>query len=1465
MVTALPGGAADKAGNSYEHLWTVLRLAELLEGTAARMQLEPPGDRGIGIEFVLDVGGITWGEQVKDTAGRWTLNKLKREGVLAAAKHQIDRGKSFRLVASADSDEFATLADRARKSQSFSEFQDSLGGDRGGQLTEVSATWQVSAEESWGLLRSVDVEHHPRRSLERLVDANLKRLYTGDPRLVAAELRSFCDEHVHVSFTGPQVAAHLEAKGFERRLIVGDQAVVGNLHRTLERQQRRVSSSAPSIGLVPREDAAEVLEIVKDPERGQILVLDGAAGSGKSSVVSSVATSLEQSGWFVAVVRMDTSAATTTARHLGEQVGLGESPSVLLAGVADGSPALLVVDQLDAVSTYSGRMADNFDAVDEVLAEIGRSPNIKVILVVRSIDLEADPRLRSILRGNGVERHSVGQLRIDDVVQHLREHDLAVPQSDVTLELLRTPLHLAIFTRLSEAGRRSEYRTLQDLYERYTEEIRGRIEANVGHLNWAQISDCLVSYMSDHEVLTAPDAVLDGASLAEVQALASESVLVRDDTGTAFFHESYFDYLFARSFVAANRDVLEFVVETGQRLFRRAQTRQILEHLAATDREKLRVVVAELLSSDHVRSHLKDVVIRVLRQIDPVPEDWMALDPIAWGGTWAGARVVTLLNGPGWFDAADSAGLWPIWLADDERVDGAFHQLTFAARERAERVAELVRPHVGESENWRLRLRHLVSWSLSPELIDFAIELVLLGLLDDARGPIAVNSDFWSIVHSVADDDPAGASRLTGAFLTRGLARAEEDGSSDPFQSDHLSTSSQSASVIADVAAQAPDDFVASVLPFVSRVAMAEQQSGGELLPTGPRWGYRHRGSAYGVDDIVFEAVETALCLLAVQDPDECLEATAPLLGAESDELRFLACRAIGSLADPDRATDWLLADSRNFALGWSDSPRWASRELIERHSPTCSPESFERLEECLLAYASPWETRHSRGRGQYELLSALDHSRMSSEALRIFGELQRRFPDSPPSEPRPVVASWVGPPISDDRSTRMSDEDWIRALQKHDSEATNWKGDVPVGGARELAGVLGRRAKEDPERFAKLALEFTEAIPPAAINEVLRNVEGEINVETLSDLCEHASATYGESVGRWICSAVARSKEINERLVALVAAHACDTDPDYESARTAASGGQFFYGGDLLNAGLNSTRGEAALAVASILFAGPEHCDTLLASVEELVRDEILAVRVCSAEAVVALLNHRPDRALDLAEILFDAPIDVLDARTSELLLTYCVLRDGERFAEVLSSATDANDEVAVRAGRVWAVARWHGNVPSSIATDFRDLPDAVRRGAAEAFAENVADSLDVLPMVFDDSDATVREQAGRAMRNLHEIPEPDLEAVVGSFVESASFESEMEHLIDALERTQSRLPVNAIDVCERAVEIAGADLGDIRTARAGVGRHLVSLVLRLYRQGDAALRIRCLDVIDRMCELNAYDVERALDDSRQ
>ena len=72
------------------------------------------------------------------------------------------------------------------------------------------------------------------------------------------------------------------------------------------------------------------------------------------------------------------------------------------------------------------------------------------------------------------------------------------------------------------------------------------------------------------------------------------------------------------------------------------------------------------------------------------------------------------------------------------------------------------------------------------------------------------------------------------------------------------------------------------------------------------------------------------------------------------------------------------------------------------------------------------------------------------------------------------------------------------------------------------------------------------------------------------------------------------------------------------------------------------------------------------------------------------------------------------------------------------------------------------------------------------------------------------------------------------------------------------------ALRVCERAVGLAGSQLGDVRTARIAMGRPVMVTLLRVYRQGDDGQRQRCLDVIDRLSEFNAYGLADALDGVR-
>ena len=342
MVTAMPGGAADEAGNRYEDLWMVLRISHLLEGRVSRIRPEPLGSAGTGIELEVDIDSVRWGEQTKDDARNWTINRLIRERVLTAAKFQIDRGLRFRFVTSSGAADLATLADRARKSESFAEFAEALGMGRRAQLATVAEAWDVPQEDAWRLLQNVEVKHQPMDALEEIVDTTLRRLFVDDPKRVIAELRSFCEELVHECFTAPRVYAYLESRDLRRRRIVGDTNVINQLRRTRERHRCWVGGTKPCIGFVPRDDVDTVLNMLRDPDGDQIVVVDGGAGSGKSTVVSAVAATLEHEGWSVAVARMGTHVPMPTSDHLGRAIGLTESPSVLLAGVSAGLPALRV-------------------------------------------------------------------------------------------------------------------------------------------------------------------------------------------------------------------------------------------------------------------------------------------------------------------------------------------------------------------------------------------------------------------------------------------------------------------------------------------------------------------------------------------------------------------------------------------------------------------------------------------------------------------------------------------------------------------------------------------------------------------------------------------------------------------------------------------------------------------------------------------------------------------------------------------------------------------------------------------------------------------------------------------------------------------------------------------------------------------------------------------------------------------
>jgi hypothetical protein len=1471
----LAGGAADKAGNRYEDWWTALRVAELLRGRASRIRLEPPGPAGAGIEFELEAADGTWCEQVKDvpSKGPWTLDAAGK--ILKAVTGHLAGGKKVRLVLSTGAPELHDLAQRARAAETLAEFDGIITKAQLPQFIQVLGNWSVNGapvdrEVGWRYLQAVHVEHYSPEALRRLVVSEYELLFVGDPEVIVRQVRGYLDEHLHQRLTGSQIRSHLlTVPGVRPRLLAGDTGTLTALAGTVERFVRRVRRDKPVFGMAARPHVEQLYQRLVAEDGPQIVVCEGGAGLGKSAVVTDVLVRLAEQGWPTAAVRMDgADASVQTAKDLGTRMTLPDSPAVLLAGVADEAPALLVIDQLDAVSTYNGRMSDAYEAVEDVLAQLVIAPNVKVLLVARTVDIDNDRRLSRLVADPArAVRFPLSVLDLEQVRAVLSANGTDPDSLGlVTLELLRTPLHLSIFSRLSLSARAASYRTLQELYARYTDERREEIERQATALDWRGITGTLCASMSERETLQAPMALLDGFARQHIKVLESHGVLVRDGEQIGFFHDTYFDFLFARSFISAGEDIHDFLANSGQYLFRRAQTRQILEHLAGTDPERFRATVARLLGSDRIRLHLHDVIITVLGQLDAALPDWKAVEPVAWGQAPVAGKVRGLLALPQWFDAADHDQRWERWLSTPQRADAAFPELLAVARHRPERVAELVRPYVGTTPQWGQRLLRLIEWALTPGLIDLAVDLIESGHADEARGPIAVNSDFWSLLYGLAETAPAPAARLVGAYLRRHLARALADGSGDPFESGHLSTHSQVAdTVLSRIAEAEPEAYVSQVLPFVIDVATAGSTGRTDAYAPSGRWAHRLVGG-HGVDAAMLTALDTALRSLAANSPAAAAGALQQLTPSPVQELRFLTCRVYAVMNQADEAIAWLLSDERNLRLGWLSSARWASRELIEATTPHCSDETLERLTAKLLDFYPAWEHRRQKGQrsawgwSQYELLSAICPSRRSAAGRRRLDEWERKFPGQIPSPPTPIQTGFVGSPISDHAARHMTNEQWHRALNKYAQPQPErpWP---PQGGAHELAQTLSSRAQQEPERFTNFAFTLGPDAPAAYLCAIVEAVTPHLDADRWEQLALHTHRTLGPAAAPTICRAL-QSAPQNFTAASLPALDSYTTDPhpeqdirdaDAEGTRT-----------DLLTAGMNATRGQAALTVAALLFHGSEHLHALTPLVTRLANDPVLAVRVCAAQAALALMHHDPQIALDTTEQLLNhQDTNVYNATTTQRLLINTLVREPSRFAAHLARALQGPGDTADLTGQSWAVATIQGCLTPDLPNSTHELNALARRGAAAVFANNIDHYPHLVPL-FNDNDTDVRKNASQGMRQAFDLLSAQADELVSAFLDSDAFPDHLEHLAFALYDHTGPLPAVAIDACERIVQHAGKDLGDLRTHRAADGHYLVSAVLRLYRQSPRSQRIRCLDIIDRLSQAGAYGLNAALENER-
>ncbi len=1523
---SLPGGPSDKLGNRYELWWTVSQLVRIMDGQAESIRIEDPTvDKA---EFVVTARGHQELHQAKRShpTGKWSLSSLGGEGLLQAMFEQLSRNPSARFVfvSGSDAPELKELTERAGSAKNLEEFESVFVSAQTQReaCTKLKSFWGgTDTATAYEILQRIEVRTIDERGLEEQARGALQVRFLTNPNDVCDALRSIVEDSIHKTVEREFLISTLQGRGFTlRKLTKPDDAPSLISEATasyLEAVRRKLIQGA----LIPRSSTQELLaKIRENTARGADCVLTGRAGGGKTGCVIECVEALRQGDSPVAALafRLDRLAPGASTKELGEQLGLEESPALVLATAAEAiaGEAVLVIDQLDAVSTTSGHSTDFFDVVEDLLSEV-RSLRSRVrfhvVVVCRKFDWENDHRLRRSLPKDS-PNIAVTDFSLDEVKFALTASGFNTELFGARqLELLCLPQNLALFLDAHyDPHSRPLFSSPKELFDQYWKEKRRKVNERAAPLpdNWTDAIQVLCAEMTTAQQLSVAKEKLDRFPNDYLDQMASEGVLSFDGKRYGFGHESFFDYCFARGFVAKEESLTAFLVNSEHHLFRRAQVRQVLVYLRDVDRDRYCRELEGLLRDERIRVHLKDLAVALAVSLpNPEENEWEVLAP------WIKSQLEALSSGKPnpdkfpslvwdkiffseqWFQIVDQKGLVAGWLSseNDTLVNIGMNYVRSHQRHSGDRVAELLEPFAGKGGDWSQRFDHIVQMadlSNSRRFFDLFLRLIDDGTLDDLRDSFASNGTFWLLVGRVEEKRPEWIPEVLAHWLLRRFSiiqNTEDSGGKLDWRSwrNLFGYDGFGSEPICDSATKCPDKFVHHVLPAVLKITDETVYGEGQDRPKRDAvWSYFFGREHPSIDESCREALAVALEKLAEMELDGIGDILTEIQSRDTYMANYLLLRTYtaGAKHFADNAVSELCDKTWRFHCGYSNSPYWIAIQLIEAIAPLCSAENRVRLENAILDYVPHYERTpdgyKSRGHACFALLAGIPVKWRSKKARARYAELERKFgaPESPPKE---IKAYTVGSPIEKTAAEKMTDEQWLGAMQEYKSTESKHRWENPEkGGALQLAQMLQERVKEEPERFARLSLRFPLNANPVYMEHVLIGLkETEGFTELRLEVCRKASSENREDCGQAIVDLLGSIEErLPDDAVQMLDWLATEhPEPDKELWREEAPSGGVYYGGDILTHGINTTRGRAAWAICGLIGRDASYVERFRPTVERVVNDKSVAVRACASLALLAIINHDSEFALEhflrLVEPRDNQTDDerLLATRDVERFINYGLYEYFERLRHVvermLRSEQPETSEAGARLASI-AVLLHHDNAEALVEEALHGN-SSQRLGVAQVASAHISKAehrqwseQQLLPL-FNDSDRGVRQEASSCFRSLEGQSLESYENLINEFCNSVAYREDSSSILHALEESPQKLPGITHTVCEKFLERFGDETRDMRTHRAFDGRNLAKLILRTYHQHQRdEWASRCLDLIDRMCLEGVYDVRTGLDE---
>lgn len=1225
-------------------------------------------------------------------------------------------------------------------------------------------------------------------------------------------------------------------------------------------------------------------------EKNVAMLLD-QAGMGKTVVMRDILCDLEETDIDVLAIKADQQLSDITGlSEISTKLNLPQSVGQSVETLAKLGRTVVLIDQIDALSLSLAHDQKTLDIVLDLVARLRRIPNVRILISCRIFDRNSDPRLKRI----DVESQFTLQELTDEEIKPI----LTKLQIDfdnltaATKHLLRTPLHLDLFVFALEENPYSfshaqDISSLQELYNLIWENVI--LKPEVGSptaTHRIQALYKLTDYMDNEQRISAPLSLTRVSPELNQAAkwLASIGILIPGNGEWTFLHQTFFDYCYARHFVEQGGDVVETILASNQGVFERPKLVQLMSYLRGLKQDHYIYALQTLLNSTKLRFHLKDLLWGWFGSLtNPTDEEWIIAQQILFNSENRVRLLIAMQGNVSWFERTR-----PIvkgWLARDvDFLDTeVIRYLTTLVNIAQAEIANLLQPYIGRSTNWNQRITLVLSrirkWQTTEAIVLF--EQIFYKLTSPDRFTLHQ-------IEEVAKAHPSTGCKLIRFLfdtILQNFLKSQEEAEANQGEHyfstvqlfDELQSWERSVETTLKIISEAePKQFVETMIPWLEQVlSLAPTSDKKQPFFKSDALSHNWYRTTFRLQLAFVHSLIAALIELAKEEPETFRPLSTQLAKWPTLTPQKLLAHVYQAVPDTyyTDAYEFLLEDSRRFNLG--DNQQYDSRQVIRAIYPYLSSEQRSELEKQILSFFPIYKSDgiaalRWRGIEQYRLLYSIPIEYLTSDGVRHLHQLRRKFPDEIISEQKPVT-SWggaVGSPISEDIARKMSDEQWLRAMQKYQKGRTHK--DILKGGADQLARVLQNLIKEDPARFYKLSWRLPDDADDAYVNAFLNGIaESDAPVAWFFEIVRRFAGQNERNIKRQIAWAIekGRNYEVPEDILQIL----------YDWVY-APGGGDAWWSQDenhdnIFSTYLNSERGSAFGSLMRVFdsLRTDEALKCKWNLLEYAATDQSTALRLGAIHELTYMLQYDHNRAIELFERLLDNHSVLIASSRVREFLYWAFNKNFVRLSpHILAMMAHQTEDVQEQGAQLACIAALSTSaMESPKARQLAELmaeqaltgPPSLRRGAAHIYAHNIASSaIEVckqkLKTLLDDEDEKVREKIDHMFFRL----QGDYFFPMRDFIEDyASTERhEFEHEFAVYLYEHGLLDAEwTLMIVEKVIS------RDIKPNRWLWGtEELIRLVLRIYTSPmvNTSLKKRAMDVFDLLMEKHSGEAQKVL-----